>query len=151
MLRVRTYRVRPDAWALGLFLLVMLPNFIWFAVPAADDILRQASATPGLDSVATALQAAGVAALCMLSNTHRPPYIAAPLRGGIVTAVALYFAAWALYYAGVHAAPVLLALCLAPCAALLLLAAGRRNGFALLLLGAFAVCHTVSTALHFLF
>lgn len=34
-----------EAWRFILFFGIMLPNFIWFAVPAPDDILRGGSVT----------------------------------------------------------------------------------------------------------
>ncbi len=48
---LKQYRFGFDPWGLLLFLLVMLPNFIWFAVPAPDDILRVDSATPVVDAI----------------------------------------------------------------------------------------------------
>ena len=48
------YRFGFDVWGLLLFLLVMLPNFIWFAVPAPNDILRTESVTPVVDVIASA-------------------------------------------------------------------------------------------------
>ena len=34
-----------EIWGLLLFLIVMIPNFIWFAIPAPNDILRAESVT----------------------------------------------------------------------------------------------------------
>lgn len=50
------YRFGFDPWGLLLFLLVMLPNFIWFAVPAPNDILRTDSVTPVVDAVGSVFQ-----------------------------------------------------------------------------------------------
>jgi hypothetical protein len=46
---LKPYRFGFDIWGLLLFLLVMLPNFIWFAVPAPNDVLRAESVTPITD------------------------------------------------------------------------------------------------------
>ena len=50
------YRFGFDPWGLLLFLLVMLPNFIWFAVPAPNDILRADSVTPVVDAIGSVFQ-----------------------------------------------------------------------------------------------
>ncbi len=36
----KEYKLGFDRYGLLLFLLIMLPNFIWFAVPAPNDALR---------------------------------------------------------------------------------------------------------------
>ena len=50
------YRFGFDFWGLLLFLLVMLPNFIWFAFPAPDAILRTESVTPVVDIIGSVFQ-----------------------------------------------------------------------------------------------
>ena len=42
-----------DVSGLLLFLIIMIPNFIWFAVPAPNDILRTDSITGTFDTVAS--------------------------------------------------------------------------------------------------
>ncbi len=37
---VKGYRFGVEVWGLVLFIGIMLPNFVWFAVPAPNDILR---------------------------------------------------------------------------------------------------------------
>ncbi len=58
---LKQYRFGFDPWGLLLFLLVMLPNFIWFAVPAPNDILRADSATPVVDAIGSVFQVLTVA------------------------------------------------------------------------------------------
>ena len=41
----KEYRIGFDIWGALLFLIIMLPNTIWFAVPAPNDILRTDSVT----------------------------------------------------------------------------------------------------------
>ena len=41
---MKKYRFGFEPWGLLLFLVVMLPNLIWFAVPAPNDILREGPA-----------------------------------------------------------------------------------------------------------
>ena len=38
---MRKYKLAFDPGGLLLFLQMMLPNFVWFNLPAPDDILRQ--------------------------------------------------------------------------------------------------------------
>ena len=47
------YRFGFDFRGLLLFLLVMLPNFIWLAVPVPNDVLRADSVTPVVDVIAS--------------------------------------------------------------------------------------------------
>lgn len=42
-----------DVGGLVLFLALMLPNFLWFAIPAPNDVLRAESATPVIDAIAS--------------------------------------------------------------------------------------------------
>lgn len=37
---LKKYTLGFDIWGLIIFLIIMIPNFIWFAVPAPNDILR---------------------------------------------------------------------------------------------------------------
>ena len=43
------YRFGFEFWGLLLFLIIMIPNFIWFAVPVVNDVLRVESVTPVAD------------------------------------------------------------------------------------------------------
>ena len=49
----KKYRLGFDIWGALLFLIIMVPNFIWFVVPAPNDILRVDSITKTLDTVAS--------------------------------------------------------------------------------------------------
>ena len=42
---MKKYRFGFDVWALVLFFIIMIPNFVWFVVPAPNDILRGESIT----------------------------------------------------------------------------------------------------------
>ena len=104
----------------------MLPNFVWFTAPPANDILRAESVTPLLDGVGQVLQAVMAAALCAVVNRVR----GGPVKGwavGGVLCVALYLAGWAAYYAGITRPAVILTLCLAPCGAFLSFALARKT------------------------
>ena len=42
---LKNYRIGFDWIGLILFLIIMIPNFIWFVVPAPNDVLRTESVT----------------------------------------------------------------------------------------------------------
>lgn len=146
----KNYKPGFDPWGLGLFLVVMLPNFVWFALPAPNDVLRGESVTPLPDAIAQALQAVLTAALCVVVNVTRDRPMKRGYLAGTAACVALYFAGWAAYYAGIANAAVILILCLAPCGAFLLFAWARKNAPALLAAAGFAVCHLISTIVNFI-
>lgn len=139
-----------DPWGLAAFLLVMAPNFIWFAVPAPNDLLRAGKDVPGWDTAASVFQVLMVAALCLFKNRN-----AERLSKGraslCLSAVccACYYVLWILYYLGTASLVVILGLCLAPSAALLLFSWNRKNGPALLASSGFLVCHLLSTIFKF--
>lgn len=141
MFAIRKYRVGFDGWGLLLFLAVMAPNIIWFLTPAPTDILRNFSATPGVDRVASVLQVIMVAAVCGLRNDTCKMPMAIGWRGSVAFAALLYFAGWLFYYAGATNIVVIMDLCIAPCVAFILFALARRNGVALTAAVAFLVCH----------
>ena len=146
----KNYRLGFDLWGLGLFLLIMLPNFIWFAHPAPNDVLRNESVTPLIDAIAQVFQIAIAAALCVVVNITRDRPMKRGYLAGAAVCVVLYFAGWTAYYAGIVNATVVLMLCLAPCGALLLFSAARKNAPALLAGACFTVCHLIFAAVNFL-
>ena len=143
--RLRKYWFCFDGWGLGMFLAVMLPNFIWFAVPAPVDILRTGSVTRELDTAAGICQVLLTVSLVCIGNRERPrcrPIFPASACLG-------YYVAWALYYQGITGPAVILALALFPCAAFLLFAVQRRNYAAVVPAAIFTVCHLISSAVNF--
>lgn len=143
------YRIRVDVPGLILFCMIMAPNLIWFFHPAPADVLRQPSVTPGLDQIASVVQAVFVATLCLLKS-DRVGRLPAVLWGGVAVCTAGYFAAWSCYFGGLVHPALLLALCILPCLALLLYAAGRRNWAAACLGLVFGALHTAYGICNFL-
>ncbi len=135
---------------LALFLLVMLPNFVWFAVPAANDVLRAASGTLGLDAAASVFQMLLVAALVFLKYSGAGPFPRQKtLLWGTAACLAGYYAAWGCYYLGATGLPVILALALLPCLAFGFFALDRKNWAALAAAAAFAICHVTGSLWNF--
>lgn len=150
MWNVKNYRLGFDPWGLALFLAVMLPNLVWFTFPAPNDVLRQESVTPLLDSIAQVFQIAIAAALCAVINTARDRPIKRGYQVGTAACVVLYLSGWAAYYAEICNAAVILDLCLAPCGAFLIFALGRKNAPALIAAGGFTACHLIFAIVNFL-
>lgn len=150
MWSVSNYKFGFDPWGLGLFLAVMAPNLLWFAVPAPNDILRAESVTPLLDGAAQVFQVILAASLCAVVNTARRRPARRGWMAGAILCALLYFAGWAAYYAGLAGAAVILTLCLAPCGAFLLFALGRKNGPALLAGACFSACHLIFAVVNFI-
>lgn len=144
--RLQKYRFGFDGWGMGLFLAVMLPNFIWFAVPVPVDILRAESVTRGLDTAAGVCQVLLAASLVCVVNRERPR-----CRPVLPAAACLgYYVAWAVYYQGIVGPAVILALALFPCAAILLFSIARKNYVAVIPAGIFTVCHLISSVINFM-
>ena len=120
------YRFRFDVWGLILFLLVMLPNFIWFAVPAPNDVLRKDSLTPAVDLVASVCQVLTIACLCFVINKERCKLRFSPLVIATIVCVVVYYIGWVLYYSGIVNVWVILLLTIPPCLAFILFAADNK-------------------------
>ena len=147
---MKFYRFGFDVWGLILFLLVMLPNFIWFAVPAPNDVLRSESVTPIVDAVASVFQILTVACLCLVINKKKSRLCFSPLVIASIACVVIYYVGWALYYHGIAEAYVILLLTVPPCAAFILYAVDRKNIPACVFATVFAVCHLVFAILNYI-
>ena len=144
------YRFGFDVWGLILFLLVMLPNFIWFAVPAPNDVLRVESVTPVVDVIASVCQVLTVACLCFVINQERDKLRFSPLVIATMVCVAVYYVGWVLYYSGIVSEWVILLLTIPPCLAFILFAADRKKLPAALFATGFAVCHLIFAIVNFI-
>ena len=144
------YRFGFDFSGLVLFLLVMLPNFIWFAVPAPNDVLRSESATPIIDIIASVCQVLTVACLCFVINKERSKLRFSLLVIAAVICIVAYYIGWGLYYSGIASDGVILMLTIPPCLAFILFAADRKNLPAVLFAIGFAVCHLIFAIMNFI-
>ena len=144
------YKIAFEKWGFLLFLLVMAPNFIWFSVPAPDDMLRRESAMEVLDGIASVCQVLFVAALCLIVNAERESLRLTPLICGCAGCVALYYAGWGLYYRGLTSPAVILLLTVPPCLAFLLFALDRKNYIAVVPAVIFTICHSIYGSVNFI-
>lgn len=144
------YKFGFDVSGLILFLLVMLPNFIWFAVPAPNDVLRTESVTPAVDVVASVCQVLTVACLCFVIHKERSKLRFSPLVIVAVICVVVYYLGWMLYYTGIASNWVILMLTIPPCLAFIFFAVDRKNLPAVLFATVFAMCHFVFAVVNFI-
>ncbi len=139
-----------DVWGLLLFVVVMVPNIVWFAIPAPDDVLRTNSSTPLLEVVASVLQVLTIVCLCFVVNKESGRLYLSPLIKATVACVVFYYAGWGLYYSGVIGTGVILLLTVPPCLAFVLFAIDRRNLPAAVFAIGFAVCHLTFAIINFM-
>ncbi|MCM1044200.1 MAG: hypothetical protein NC417_01710 [Candidatus Gastranaerophilales bacterium] len=140
---MKNYRLRFDPWSLLLFLLIMIPTFIWFAIPAPNDILRADSVTETLDTAASICQVLMILILCFFRNLECKKIGISPFTIATIICCLLYFASWAVYYIGTVNTVVILGLTIPPCLAFLFFAIDRKNKMAIIPIFIFTICHTI--------
>lgn len=145
----KNYKFGFDSWGLILFLVIMIPNFIWFAVPASNDILRTESVTKVVDAIGSVCQVAMVAALCAIVHKERKKLGITPLIPAVILCCLLYYFCWILYYKGITNAAVILGMTVMPCLSFLFFALDRKNWIALIPTFGFTVCHVVFGVVNF--
>lgn len=134
------YRFGFDILGLLLFLVIMIPNFIWFAVPAPNDILRELSDT-WIDAVSSVFQVLMVAALCIVKNKECEKIRFTSWIAAMLICCILYFVCWIFYYMGTVNDHVVLGMTLPPCLAFLSYEIDRKNVIAVVPTCFFTVCH----------
>lgn len=146
----KNYKIGFDICGLVLFLLIMIPNFIWFTVPAPNDILRVESSTNVLDGVASIFQVIMVAALCAIINRANEKTIHKPFLYGTIISCLFYFMGWIFYYSGFTNPLIIIDLFVAPCMAFLFFALFRKNMVAIIPTMIFMICHSVHGILNYI-
>lgn len=146
----KNYRIGFNVWGLVLFIAIMIPNFIWFAVPAPNDILRTESVTAALDTIASVCQVMMIAALCLVMNRDCKIIRLTPFVTAMLICCLFYFGAWVFYYSGITNSLVILVMCIAPCLAFLFFAVDRKNMIAAVPLMIFAICHLIYGIINFI-
>lgn len=140
---LKKYKMGFDIWGLVLFFMIMIPNFIWFAFPAPNDILRANSVTTVLDAIASICQVLMVITLCVFINQERKKLsITRFISAGIICCL-LYYASWVFYYLGMTNAIIILGLTIPPCFTFLFFAIDRKNRIAVIPITFFTVCHFI--------
>lgn len=147
---LKKYRFGFDIWGLVIFLIIMLPNFIWFALPAPNDILRNESATIIIDTIGSVCQVLLIGSLCFIINKEIDKLRFSPLIIMAIICIVLYFAGWMLYYNGLTDPLVIIFLTLPPCLAFIFFALDRKNITAVIPAVCFTVCHLIYGIVNFI-
>ena len=147
---LKRYKLSFEICGLLLFLIVMIPNFIWFAIPAPNDILRTKSITETVDTVASVCQILMIVAICIIRNRESKKLCISPFIIMAAACYLLYVASWIAYYSGMTNVVVILGLTIPPCLAFLFFAIDRKNGIALIPISIFTICHLVYGAVNFI-
>ena len=90
----KRYKLSFEIWGLLLFLIIMIPNFIWFAIPAPNDILRAKSITEMVDTVASVCQILMIVAICIIRNRESKKLCISPFIIMAAACYLLYVASW---------------------------------------------------------
>ena len=128
----------------------MIPNILWFAIPAPNDILRTDSSTKPIDAVASVCQVLMVVTLCIVVNREKKKMTFSPIIIAVLLCCLAYFVCWGCYYAGAINPVVILGLTIPPCIAFLLLSIERKNVIAVIPIVLFTVCHLIYAVINFL-
>lgn len=139
----KKYKIGFDIWGLIIFLIIMLPNFIWFAVPAPNDILRTESVTVVIDVIGSICQVLITFSLCAFINSERKKLRFTKTIIIVICCCVIYFASWMLYYLGTTNTIVILGLTIPPCMAFLFFAIDRKNYISIIPISIFTICHFI--------
>ena len=139
----KKYKMGFDAWGLVVFFMIMLPNFIWFAVPAPNDILRTESITVVIDTIGSICQVLMICELCIFINLERKKLSFTKAIIAMICCCMLYFASWIFYYRGITNALVILGLTIPPCMVFLFFAIDRKNFISIIPISIFTICHFI--------
>lgn len=145
---LKRYKLSFEIWGLLLFLIVMIPNFIWFAIPAPNDILRAKSITEMVDTVASVCQILMIVSICIFRNRESKKLCISPFVIMVTVCYLLYVASWIAYYNGMTNA--IVGLTIPPCLAFLFFAIDRKNGIALIPISIFTIRHVVYGVANFI-
>ena len=137
------YKIGFDLWGLLLFLVIMLPNFIWMAIPAPKDILRVSSITPIIDTIGSIFQVIFILLMCILIRKDREKIKFSKTIIGMIIFVICYFIGWIFYYCGFTNSLIIVLLTIPPCLAFLLYTIDRKNVLALISVTIFTLCHII--------
>ncbi len=140
---LKKYRFGVDICGIIVFMIVMIPNFIWIAIPAPNDVLRKESVTAIIDTVGSICQVLFVSSLCIIINKERNKLQFSPLLISSMVCIILYFIGWVLYYIGFINPFVILSLTLPPCLAFIFFALERKNVIAVVPAVCFTICHFI--------
>lgn len=151
MKQVAKYRFGFDVRALILFIVMMLPNIIWFVSPNQDNLTSEGSLVDGLEIIVSIAQVIMVGALCFVMNDARE----VPMKKWntilIYAMVTLYYIGWVFYYFGTVNLLLIVILSVTPGVAFLIFSIARKNIIAMIATIVFLICHLIASLIIFMF
>ena len=138
---LKKYKLEPDIGGICLFLIIMIPNLIWFSFPAPNDLLRTSPAKAAWDTISSVCQIWMLITLCAFKNQEVGRLRFTGRMAAVAACCSLYFICWMIYYSGIVSAPILLGLSMTPCLAFMLFAIERKNDLAVIPTAAFTIFH----------
>ena len=147
---MKNYKIGFDFFGLLLFLILMLPNFIWFAIPAPNDVLRKASVTTTIDMIASVCQVLMIMILCFLKHKESGKLRLSPLIVIAIVSCTLYYLSWVAYYTGLVNPMIILGLTVFPCMSFLFFALDRKKISAIVPISMFTICHVIYGIINFI-
>lgn len=147
---LKKYKLDFEVLGLLVFLIVMILNFIWFVIPAQNDILRANLIFNAINVVSLISQVLMIIALCFFRNSERKELRITFFLIIAVSCCLVYFICWIVYYVGIVNAGVLIGLTILPCFVFLFIAIDRKNGIAVIFTLVFTVCHLICCVTDFI-
>lgn len=147
---LKKYKICFEIWGLLLFLMIMIPNFIWFSIPAPNDILRKNSITEAIDMAASVCQVLMIIALCFIQNRESKKLCITPFTVISAGCCLFYFVSWIIYYTGTVNIIIILGLTILPCLTFLFFAIDRKNRIAMVPILIFTICHLIYGVVNFI-
>ena len=147
---LKKYKLSFELWGLLIFLIIMIPNFIWFAIPAPNDILRANSITETIDTIASVCQVLMIVVLCFFKNNESKKMCVTPFIISAAGCCLLYFVSWIVYYTGIVNEVIILGLTIPPGLVFLFFAIDRKNGIAIIPILVFTICHLIYGVTNFI-
>ena len=136
--------VKFNIYGVLLFILIMIPNFIWFMVKAPNDILRIESITPTIDLIASIFQIIMIICFCFSKDKNNKIGISS------LVSLILYFVCWVFYYFGIVNDMVIIGLCLFPCLSFLIYGIKIKNWIAIIPTIIFTILHLIYGIINFI-
>ncbi len=144
MFDIRNYRPGFELSAFVLSIAILLPNLIWYFIPAPTDLLRNnVSFTSPLGVASTVLRLlAMLTAILLINLESREPHFGV---GSIIVLAfgGMYYVGWLLYYMSVAGYVAVVFVTLPAIVMLTTLAIDRSNLFSLLFCIAYGCVHAV--------
>lgn len=147
---MKKYKLGFDIVGLIIFIIVMFPNFVWFANPAPNDVLRGESVTTHIDIIASIFQVLMIICLCVFIHEEKRKLRITPLIISMLICIFLYYASWIMYYTGMTGGIIIIGLTIPPCLVFLFYAFERKNLIAVGPIIIFMICHLIYGIVNFI-